>query len=68
MLTNSPFTFTNTVMKHILDDKWQEYFDTVVVKACKPAFFQQGTPLRYQARGIYVQFSAELPKIIRSKS
>ena len=50
LLTNSPYGFTNVVMKYILDDltgkKWTDYFEYIIVSACKPKFFNEGTPFR----------------------
>ncbi|XP_063690380.1 cytosolic purine 5'-nucleotidase-like isoform X1 [Bolinopsis microptera] len=51
LLTNSPYQFTDVVMKYLLDDlagkKWTDYFDYIIVKACKPRFFNEGTPFRH---------------------
>ena len=51
LLTNSPYHFTDVVMKYLLDDltgkKWTDYFDYIIVKACKPRFFNEGTPFRF---------------------
>ena len=50
MLTNSPYKYTDVVMQYVINDltgkKWQDYFDYIVTRASKPAFFQQGTPFR----------------------
>jgi len=51
LLTNSPYKFTDVVMKYILDDitgrDWTEYFDYSIVRACKPTFFNEGTAFRH---------------------
>lgn len=40
ILTNSPFSFVDAGMKHLLDEKnWPEYFELVVCQANKPNFF-----------------------------
>ena len=53
ILTNSGYWYTNAVMKYLLEDetkpnspKWTEFFDVIVVDACKPLFFEEGTLLR----------------------
>lgn len=50
LLTNSYAPYSNAVMKFLLDgklpsyDKWQNYFDWMVVGSKKPAFFSEGAP------------------------
>lgn len=50
LLTNSLWTYTDAVMRHLLDGvlpeypSWRSYFDYVVVGAAKPAFFQSRHP------------------------
>lgn len=52
LLTNSRWNYTNRVMSYLLNGAmseyptWRNYFDAVVVAACKPAFFQEYRPLR----------------------
>ncbi|KAL1505223.1 hypothetical protein ABEB36_004837 [Hypothenemus hampei] len=57
LLTNSDYNFTNRIMTYLFDfphgakpdephRSWQTYFDIVVVDACKPLFFGEGTILR----------------------
>lgn len=52
LLTNSPWEYTNTVMKYLLEgfndeyDGWRSYFDFVIVSSNKPSFFDKGTTLR----------------------
>jgi HAD superfamily 5'-nucleotidase-like hydrolase len=51
VLTNSPWSYTNTVMSYLLGQadghygNWQQYFDVVICSAKKPRWFAQGTPL-----------------------
>jgi 5'-nucleotidase len=50
LLTNSPFSYTDAVMRFLLDSampeypSWQHYFDLVVCAAGKPLWFQEGRP------------------------
>ncbi|HSC87404.1 MAG TPA: HAD-IG family 5'-nucleotidase [Polyangiaceae bacterium] len=50
VLTNSPWSYTNTVMSYLLDGgqdqytNWQQYFDVVICSAKKPRWFAAGTP------------------------
>lgn len=52
LLTNSPWEYTDAVMKYILEGfnkeygGWRDYFDYVIVNSNKPAFFGTGTALR----------------------
>ncbi len=46
LLTNSDFTYSNVVMTYLLGDQWKEAFDWIIVSACKPAFFKDGSQLR----------------------
>ncbi|XP_050296337.1 cytosolic purine 5'-nucleotidase isoform X2 [Anthonomus grandis grandis] len=57
LLTNSDYNFTDNVMTYLFDfphgakpdephRNWKSYFDIVVVDACKPLFFGEGTILR----------------------
>jgi len=47
ILSNSEWSFTDGVLRFLLDGQdparpnWIDYFDLVVVSACKPAFFQE---------------------------
>jgi len=51
LLTNSPWSYTSTVMSYLLGDQgaqynnWQHYFDAVICAAKKPGWFADGTPL-----------------------
>lgn len=51
LLTNSPWSYTDTLMNHLLGSgrseypSWRNYFDVVVVAAQKPVWFLQGRPL-----------------------
>jgi 5'-nucleotidase len=51
VLTNSRWSYTDKMMKYLLDGEmseyphWRNYFDVVVVAATKPAFFQERRPL-----------------------
>jgi HAD superfamily 5'-nucleotidase-like hydrolase len=50
VLTNSEWAYTDPVMSYLLDGalpaypSWRNYFDVVVVSACKPAFFTEDRP------------------------
>ncbi|XP_066248458.1 cytosolic purine 5'-nucleotidase isoform X1 [Euwallacea similis] len=57
LLTNSDYNFTDKIMTYLFDfphgakpgephRNWTTYFDIVVVDACKPLFFGDGTILR----------------------
>ncbi|GAB1607638.1 cytosolic purine 5'-nucleotidase-like [Argonauta hians] len=58
LITNSEYTYTDKIMKYLLETgqqesqpdkpckKWIDYFDYVVVSARKPAFFKEGSILR----------------------
>ncbi len=51
LLTNSPWGYTESVMKYLLGGamneypSWRHYFDVVIVAAQKPAWFKEGRPL-----------------------
>lgn len=51
LLTNSPFSYTDAVMDHLIGTampeypSWRHYFDVVVVSAQKPLWFNEGRPL-----------------------
>lgn len=50
LLTNSPWDFTDLVMRFLLDGflpeypSWRHYFDVVVASAGKPSFFSEARP------------------------
>ena len=52
ILTNSGYAYTNKIMTFLLEDpdkpdeKWQSYFDYILVDAGKPLFFEEGSLLR----------------------
>lgn len=46
LLTNSDWRYTSHVMKYLLGDTWHSLFDLIVVDACKPRFFSEGTTLK----------------------
>ncbi|XP_020827132.1 5'-nucleotidase domain-containing protein 2 [Phascolarctos cinereus] len=39
LITNSPFSFVNKGMKHMVGKDWRDLFDVVIVRADKPTFF-----------------------------
>ncbi|XP_066452421.1 5'-nucleotidase domain-containing protein 2 isoform X2 [Eleutherodactylus coqui] len=39
LITNSPFSFVDKGMKHMVGKNWRDLFDVVIVRADKPAFF-----------------------------
>jgi HAD superfamily 5'-nucleotidase-like hydrolase len=51
LLTNSRWSYTDQMMRYLLDGEmveyphWRNYFDVVIVAAMKPAFFQERRPL-----------------------
>lgn len=56
-MTNSDYQYTNKIMTYLFDledlpehlkgKSWKEYFDLIIVSACKPTFFKsEGTALR----------------------
>jgi HAD superfamily 5'-nucleotidase-like hydrolase len=51
LLTNSRWSYTDKMMRYLLDGEmseyphWRNYFDIVIVAATKPAFFQERRPL-----------------------
>ena len=50
LLTNSEWSYTDPVMRYLLDDalpaypSWRNYFDIVIVSGAKPAFFTEERP------------------------
>lgn len=50
LLTNSPWSYTQTVMHYLLGEEngpyrnWQQYFDILICSAQKPRWFAEGTP------------------------
>lgn len=57
LLTNSDYNFTDKIMTYLFDfphgarsdephRNWRSYFEIIVVDACKPSFFGEGTVLR----------------------
>jgi len=54
LMTNSEYWYTKEIMTYILSfpdengvvQDWKSYFDTIVVDACKPLFFTDGTIMR----------------------
>jgi 5'-nucleotidase len=71
VLTNSEWAYTDPVMSYLLDGvlpaypSWRNFFDIVVVSACKPAFFTEerpfveldpaGMPLERKVDGAFVR-------------
>ncbi len=51
LLTNSPWSYTNTMMTYLLGTaskeygSWQQYFDVAICAAQKPRWFGEGRPL-----------------------
>lgn len=61
LLTNSEWSYTDAVMRHLLDGelpempRWRDYFDVVICSARKPSWFSSGAPferLEDEHRGI----------------
>merc|ERR1711991_1311727 len=50
LLTNSDYLYSNVVMSYLLPKEevpeWKQCFDYIIVAACKPAFFHEGSQLR----------------------
>lgn len=70
LLTNSEYYYTEVILSYLLNgeipgyENWQDYFEFIVVSACKPAFFSKEAKLeRIEAdeKGI------EIPLEVRSK-
>lgn len=57
LLTNSPYSYTNTVMSYLLAPEgsaaryqgWENYFDVAICAAKKPRWFGEGTPFLERA-------------------
>ncbi|XP_061840360.1 5'-nucleotidase domain-containing protein 2 [Nerophis lumbriciformis] len=39
LITNSPFSFVDKGMTHMVGKKWRDFFDVIIVQADKPHFF-----------------------------
>lgn len=39
LITNSDWSYTNTMMEYVVDGQWRDYFDVVFASARKPSFF-----------------------------
>ncbi|XP_054628426.1 5'-nucleotidase domain-containing protein 2 [Dunckerocampus dactyliophorus] len=39
LITNSPFSFVDKGMTHMVGNKWRDFFDVIIVQADKPHFF-----------------------------
>lgn len=39
LITNSPFSFVDKGMRHMVGPDWRQLFDVVIVQADKPSFF-----------------------------
>jgi len=58
LLTNSPWSYTDTLMTYLLDSRrkeyptWRHYFDAVIVAAQKPTWFREGRPLMERDRDV----------------
>jgi 5'-nucleotidase len=58
LLTNSPWSYTDTLMTYLLDSRrkeystWRQYFDAVVVAAQKPVWFREGRALMERDRDV----------------
>uniref|UniRef100_A0A8C7XM08 5'-nucleotidase domain containing 2 n=1 Tax=Oryzias sinensis TaxID=183150 RepID=A0A8C7XM08_9TELE len=39
LITNSPFSFVDKGMRHMVGENWRDFFDVVIVQADKPHFF-----------------------------
>ncbi len=68
LLTNSSWDYTDPVMRYLLDGvlsaypSWRNYFDIIVVSACKPTFFTGDAPFfELDAEGQPVARTAEGP-------
>ncbi|CAD6193043.1 unnamed protein product [Caenorhabditis auriculariae] len=46
LLTNSEWYFTDVMMTHVLGAGWRSLFNMIVVDACKPRWFGEGTVFR----------------------
>ncbi|CAJ0931541.1 unnamed protein product [Ranitomeya imitator] len=50
LITNSPFSFVNKGMKHMVGKNWRDLFDVIIVRADKPAFFTDRRKYRHTRR------------------
>ncbi|CAI4225615.1 unnamed protein product [Auanema sp. JU1783] len=46
LLTNSDWKYTNVMMTFLLGENWRNSFNLIVVDACKPKWFSNGTVFR----------------------
>uniref|UniRef100_A0A183BKS1 5'-nucleotidase domain-containing protein 4 n=1 Tax=Globodera pallida TaxID=36090 RepID=A0A183BKS1_GLOPA len=46
LLTNSDYEYTKAVMTYLLGSEWRTFFDMIIVSACKPLWFAEGTVFR----------------------
>ena len=73
LLTNSEYYYTNIIMTYLLNDEvpgydnWQDYFEFIIVSACKPRFFLQSADLeKLDVDEFGVEISQEVcPKVYR---
>ncbi len=70
LLTNSEYYYTNIIMTYLLNDEvpgydnWQDYFDFIIVSACKPGFFLNSAELE---KLDVDEFGVEIPKEVCPK-
>ncbi|KAL3102369.1 hypothetical protein niasHT_029794 [Heterodera trifolii] len=46
LLTNSDYEYTKGIMTFLLGPEWRSFFDMIIVDACKPLWFGEGTVFR----------------------
>jgi 5'-nucleotidase len=59
LLTNSDWSYSNSVMTYLLGEHWRQYFDICIVSAKKPAFFSQKNP--------FFKFNPETGKVVQHR-
>lgn len=70
LLTNSEYYYTNIIMSFLLNNEvpgyenWQDYFDFIVVSACKPRFFLKAADLEKLDED---EFGVGIPQEVRPK-
>jgi 5'-nucleotidase len=67
LLTNSPWSYTDTLMSYLFGSRkeyptWRHYFDAVVVAAQKPNWFREGRPLMERDRDTLKDVSGKIER------
>jgi HAD superfamily 5'-nucleotidase-like hydrolase len=68
LLTNSPWSYTDTLMSYLFGSRrkeyptWRHYFDAVVVAAQKPLWFREGRALMERDRDVLKDVSGKIER------